>query len=930
MAHAAQLAPPRAHGQRPVEADALVAGRQMEALLQGVRGVEGPEFAVGNGGSPQAQHRRAHPAAQLGEGVAALDTAVALQVEAGEVLGQSAQGFAGAVRFGEHTGDLGLGVPVVAIDQRPPEQVLVVGAGAEQPQDLAAEILGRLAAFVGLADRRRDLAQLLVQQAVDPLFDRILREQVVDLHRLLLPVTVDPADPLLHGHGVPGQVVVEQDAPDLEVDAFAAGRRAQEKAGAVLAPEVLHRGNLVLDGAALERRDPLRSEDPPELLGEEGQRVPVLGEDDETFVRILAGEIADGPDQGLEASVRTLGNQLDEPPDGGDLLRDPRLGVEALAGFLVAVQGPARRLGLLLAPLQAPAHPGDVRFGVGVAGCARVLSQDRPRHRQHLVPDAQDLFGEPASAGGPGAGPAGFELQLPACQEDEQASSQRLADRTRARRHDLLEGRHHEADGALPAGRASAGDARGIAHARGVVAFAQVVADALVEHPLPRPEREAFGMHLAAPEDRVAPRVRDLAPGAPDHDAVQQSAVVGDRLGAGEQLVVQELDQRPELEGVALVRRRGEEEQVPAVVAQRLGEAVVPGGRGLLAAAGTRQMVRFVEDHEVPRGGGQQALHPAVLLEGVDGADDARVPLPGRGTVVAEIAAEHVEGQAKAAGQLVAPVLEQPGRRHDQDPGRFAARDQLADEHPRLDGLAQPDLVREEQPPRPPVDQIMDQQDLVGQEVHPAGAQLAAGVGVGEVEGHLPDAVVFGVVEVARRQALPEVRGLLQPFDGQVLHPLAFRCLEQHLGLVDAEGLGHAQHLARAPLRMPPHPDLVVDPDPVDRRRLAHDRLKEARKYSPPCSWTGRMWPKIGRSETRRSPTSNQKSSAWRSLDWKTTCTKPPMRSSSLARAAIVAWMKPATSRGGSPAALSTSSSPTTRIRWPGGKGKTSWRSSRR
>ena len=370
-------------------------------------------------------------------------------------------------------------------------------------------------------------------------------------------------------------------------------------------------------------------------------------------------------------------------------------------------------------------------------------------------------------------------------------------------------------------------------------------------------------MHLAAPEDRAASRVRDLALGAPDHDVVQQPAVVGDGLGAREQLVVEELDQRPELEGVALVRRRGEKQHVPAVVAQRLGETVVVGGRGLLAAAGTRQMVRLVEDHEVPRGRGQQALHPAALLEGVDGADDARVALPGRGAVVAEIAAEHVEGQAKALGQLVAPVLEQPGGRHDQDPGRLSARDQLADEHARLDGLAQPDLVRDEQPPRRPVDQVMDQQDLVGQEVHPAGAQLAAGVGMGEVQGHLPDAVVLGVVEVTRRQTLPEVRGLLQPFDGQVLHPLAFRRLEQHLGLVDAEGLGHAQHLARAPLRMPPDPDLVVGPNLVDRRRrFAHDRLKEARKSSLPCSWTCWMRPKIGRSETRRSPTSNQKSSA--------------------------------------------------------------------
>ena len=278
-------------------------------------------------------------------------------------------------------------------------------------------------------------------------------------------------------------------------------------------------------------------------------------------------------------------------------------------------------------------------------------------------------------------------------------------------------------------------------------------------------------MHLAAPEDGVAACVRDLALGAPDHDLVQQSAVVGDRLGAREQLVVEELDEGPELEGVALVRGGGEEQQVPAVVAQGLGEAVVLCGPGLPAAARARQVVRLVEDHEVPRGGGEQALHPPRLLQGVDGADDPRVPLPGRGAVVAEVAAEHVEGEAEAAGQLAAPVLQQPGRRDDQDPGRLAAGDQLADEHAGLDGLAQPDLVGHQQPPRRSAHQVVDQQDLVGQEVHPAGGQLPAGVGVGEVERHLADAVVLGVVEVARGEALPQIRRLLQPLDGQAKRP---------------------------------------------------------------------------------------------------------------------------------------------------------------
>ena len=127
--------------------------------------------------------------------------------------------------------------------------------------------------------------------------------------------------------------------------------------------------------------------------------------------------------------------------------------------------------------------------------------------------------------------------------------------------------------------------------------------------------REALGVHLAAPEDGIAVRVRDLALGPPDHDVVQQSAVVGDRLGGREQLVVQKLDVRPELKGVALVRGCGKKQQIPAVVAKHFGEAVVLRGRGLTAAARTRQMVRLVEDRG-PTEGRPAGAAPAAAASG--------------------------------------------------------------------------------------------------------------------------------------------------------------------------------------------------------------------------------------------------------------------------------------------------------------------------
>jgi len=51
MPDVAKFAVARAHGKRPIEANALVARRQVEPVLQGIRGIKGPELAVGNGGS---------------------------------------------------------------------------------------------------------------------------------------------------------------------------------------------------------------------------------------------------------------------------------------------------------------------------------------------------------------------------------------------------------------------------------------------------------------------------------------------------------------------------------------------------------------------------------------------------------------------------------------------------------------------------------------------------------------------------------------------------------------------------------------------------------------------------------------------------------------------------------------------------------------
>ena len=58
---------------------------------------------------------------------------------------------------------------------------------------------------------------------MDPLFDGSGEDHIVDHDVVGLADPVDPADALLDPHGVPGQVVVDGDMTELEVEAFAPG-----------------------------------------------------------------------------------------------------------------------------------------------------------------------------------------------------------------------------------------------------------------------------------------------------------------------------------------------------------------------------------------------------------------------------------------------------------------------------------------------------------------------------------------------------------------------------------------------------------------------------------------------------------------------------------------------------------------------------------
>ncbi len=77
-----------------------------------------------------------------------------------------------------------------------------------------------------LGERLHDVLELLVELVPDQRFDRVgvVEADDFDLHRL--PVAVQPPDPLMHPHGIPRQVDVDETvAAFLKVDAFSAGLR---------------------------------------------------------------------------------------------------------------------------------------------------------------------------------------------------------------------------------------------------------------------------------------------------------------------------------------------------------------------------------------------------------------------------------------------------------------------------------------------------------------------------------------------------------------------------------------------------------------------------------------------------------------------------------------------------------------------------------
>ena len=87
-----------------------------------------------------------------------------------------------------------------------------------------------------------------------------------------------------------------------------------------------------------------------------------------------------------------------------------------------------------------------------------------------------------------------------------------------------------------------------------------------------------------------------------------------------------------------------------------------------------------------------------------------------------EVAVEHREGEAEARLQLVLPLQDDRRRARDDDAADLLAQEQLADDQPRLDGLAEADVVGDEEVDAGQQQRLAQRLELVGHHLD-AGAE---------------------------------------------------------------------------------------------------------------------------------------------------------------------------------------------------------------
>ena len=545
-----------------------------------------------------------------------------------------------------------------------------------------------------VVERVANLLQLVEQALEDAPLDGVGGDEVEDQAVLLLPVAVDAPHALLEAVGVPGDVVVEEDVADLQVDPLAGrlGRREYlHRALAELLLGVKPRARLVPRTRLHAAVDDRHLETPRvEFLDEVVERVPELGEEDQPLVRPVEESLA--PQEFFELGELGLDARAFDVlgPDGqgaelGDLLAHP----VRVAGQGDRIEQPFQPLAVaILHLLQLVEVRRDRRSGL------REVLRLREGTFQPVGP-----VGE-AAPHGPGAG--GEAPLVERHQEADGAGARIVAGRGRPRALALHEPRHLAVQLEL-------GAVDGEVH-RGRNALREYPAGGPL--PVVAPLREMDHRLLRAPQvERGAAGVHRFP----------------DRAHVGVCVAVEELQEEREVVGVALVGRGGQQQHVVRRVAQQLAQLVA---LALVRLVARRHAVGLVHDDKVPVRLPQARQH-VVPLRQVQRRDHPRVLHP---LVDAELLAQvaplqDLERLVELLLQLALPLEREVRRDHDQDALGEAPQPQLADQQPGHDRLPGPGVVGQQEAHARQLQQVVvDRLQLVRQRVDARDRQAEAGI----------------------------------------------------------------------------------------------------------------------------------------------------------------------------------------------------------
>ena len=192
----------------------------------------------------------------------------------------------------------------------------------------------------------------------------------------------------------------------------------------------------------------------------------------------------------------------------------------------------------------------------------------------------------------------------------------------------------------------------------------------------------------------------------------------------------QQVEQLPHLDGVDLHRGRGEQHEPPGTILERphQPEQRVRAAFLLSARTAASRVVCLVEHHEIPRLGlVEECARPVAPAHQVARGDDHRLSVPlawsdlplvlslKRGRRISHELPPVVDRpvEVELLPKLDLPLTEHRLGRHDEDAFRASGEPCLAQQHPGLDRLAEPDLVRDEQPRRPSPIELLEGPHLV-------------------------------------------------------------------------------------------------------------------------------------------------------------------------------------------------------------------------